>query len=224
MAKKLVKTDKNGTRYFEEVVECWKCNGSGVYSWGPNACYCGACYACSGRGSRLIKTKEYTPEHAAKLEAAREKRRLARVAGAQEAEAKRQAEIDARNKAQAEREAEWAREKAASNFVGVVGDKLDAVVKVSFEADYELPSFTGYGVRIVHVYGMKDEQGNTLIWKTGAHLVIEKVDEFNRIQSSFAHKGDRVRIKATIKEHSEYKGEKQTLLTRCKLVEIIEEA
>lgn len=223
MARKLVKTDKNGTRYYEENVQCWKCNGSGIYSWGMNGCYSGACYACNGAGWRLVKDKEYTPEHAAKLEKDREKRRLARVEKYAAQEAERQKKIDERNAAQAAREAEWEREKALSNYVGNVGDKLDMEVVIAYEATYEVPSFTGYGTTTRRVYGMKDAQGNTLVWKTGSYLVIEQVDEFGHVHSWFAQKGDRVRIKAAVKAHEEYKNEKQTQLTRCKLVQIIAE-
>lgn len=222
MAKKLVKTDKNGTKYFEEVVKCWKCNGSGIYSWGMNGSYSGECFQCDGRGEYVVKTKEYTPEHEAKLEKAREKRRLERVAKWEKIEAERQKRIDARNAAQAAREAEWERQKAASNYVGEVGDKLDAVFTIAYEAEYEVPSFTGYGTSTRRVYGMRDADGNMLVWKTGAYMDIEVVNKFGHVRSIFAHKGDRVHVKATIKAHEEYKGEKQTQLTRCKLLEIVE--
>ena len=73
--KRLVRTDKNGTRYFEEECKCWKCGGSGTYYWGAvingSPSYAGMCYACEGSGVVIAKTKEYTPEHQAKLDAQR---------------------------------------------------------------------------------------------------------------------------------------------------------
>ena len=220
--KELVKTDKNGTKYYEEIVECWKCNGSGWYSWGPNGCYSGVCFACEGRGKRLIKSKEYTPEHEAKLMAQREKRRLKRAAEWEQQNAERQKEIDERNRKQAEREAEWQRQKALSNYVGEVGEKIELVVTVSFETEYEVPSFRGYGTRLVHIYSLKDDNGNTLVWKTGGYLRKESVDELGHIATFFAQKNDKVKIAATVKNHSDYKNEKQTELSRVKIVDIID--
>ena len=225
--KKLVKVDRNGTKYFEESCTCWKCGGSGVYEWGAiiNGCcsYAGECYACGGTGVVITKTKEYTPEHAAKLEAAREKRQAKREAEAAQKEAERQAAIDEYKRAQAQKEAEWAAERAKSEYVGSVGDKLDVVVTLAFETTFEVPSFRGYGTAEMTVYGFKDESGNILIWKTGGCLYIEhQVKGF--IENEYARKGDKIRIKASIKDHSEYKGTKQTVLTRVKLVEFIEKA
>ena len=231
--KKLVKVDRNGTKYFEESCTCWKCGGSGIYEWGAiiNGCcsYAGECYACGGTGVIITKTKEYTSEHAAKLEAAREKRQAKREAEAAQKEAERQAAIDEYKRAQAQREAEWAAEKAKSAYVGVVGDKLDVSVTLAFETSFEMPAYNGWGTVEMLVYGFKDDAGNILIWKTGGFLSVEhKVFKKNGtdyfLESEFAHKGDKIRIKASIKDHSEYKGTKQTVLTRVKLVEFIEKA
>ena len=231
--KKLIRTDRNGTKYFEEACTCWKCNGSGTYEWGAciNGCYSysGVCYACGGTGVVVEKTKEYTPEHAAKLEAQRAKRQAKKDAERSEAEAKAAADKAEREKAQAQREAEWAAEKAKSAYIGSAGEKLDVVVTLAFETSFEVPSFRGYGTVEMTVYGFKDEAGNIFIWKTGGFLSIEhKVFKKNGtdyfIENEFAHKGDRIRIKATIKEHAEYKGTKQTVLTRVKMVEFIEKA
>ena len=63
---------------------------------------------------------------------------------------------------------------------------------------------------------MKDADGNTFTWKTGNTLYIPTGDgDFD-----VANNGDTVVLKGTIKEHSEYKDEKQTVLTRCKVTQI----
>lgn len=221
--KTLVKTDRNGTKYYEETCRCWKCNGSGIYSWGVNACYSGVCFACEGRGEIVEKTKEYTPEHEAKLIAQRLKRQEQRRAEFEAENAKRIAE-------QEERERKIAEEKAKSEYIGQVGDKIEMVVTVAFETSYEYPSFRGHGMDEMKVYGLKDENGNLLIWKTNSgYLKIEK-EIWNEdhtksiIESDFAHKGDKIRIKATIKDHKEYKEQKQTIINRVKTLEIIEKA
>ena len=227
--KTLIKTDRNGTKYYEEKCSCVKCNGTGIYTWygyhynGTTSTYSGICYDCNGTGKVTVTTKEYTEEHKAKLEAQRE----ARIA---KKEAEKQAEIE---KAQAEEEARQKRiaeEKAKSEYIGQVGDKIDMVVTVAFKTSYEFPSFRGYGTTEMMVYGLKDENGNLLVWKTtSGYLAIEK-ERWNTdhtksiIESIHAQKGDKIRIKATIKDHAEYKDQKQTIVTRVKTIEIIEQA
>ena len=230
MTKTLVKTDRNGTKYFEEECKCYKCNGTGIYKWygyhynGAVSEYEGVCYDCNGTGKQTIKTKEYTPEHQAKLNAKREAeiaKKQAEIKAQQEAEAKKQAEYEAKIKA----------EKAKSEYIGKAGDKIDMVVTVAFESSYEIPSFRGYGMTEVSVYGLKDEEGNLMVWKTstGFLMIEKKICNPNdpteyRYENEFAHKGDKIRIKATIKEHTEYKEQKQTILTRVKVLEIVEKA
>lgn len=54
-----------------------------------------------------------------------------------------------------------------------------------------------------YIYNMQDANGNVFIWKTACNEIRE---------------GAKVTIKATVKEHKEYRGVKQTILTRCKVV------
>ena len=225
MTKLLVKTDKNGTKYFQEDCKCWKCGGSGIYEWGAvingHCQYSGVCYSCGGSGVVTVKTKEYTPEHEAKLQAQSEKREAKREAERQQAEVARIAKNAEREKAAAERQAQIDAENAKSNFVGSVGDKVDLVVTLAFETSFEVPSFRGYGTAEMTVYGFKDEAGNIFVWKTGSVLSVEKQVK-GHIEFDYAHKGDKIHIKGSIKDHSDYKGTKQTVLTRTKLIEIIE--
>ena len=72
-----------------------------------------------------------------------------------------------------------------------------------------------YGM--VTIYKFLDENGNILIWKTASNLekiiVVDGEKEFENIQ-----RGETIKIKATIKEHSEYNGSKQTLVNRVKVL------
>lgn len=233
MTKLLVKTDKNGTKYFQEKCTCYKCNGSGIYEWGAvidgRCSYSGVCYSCGGSGVVIVNTKEYTAEHEAKLQAQREKRAAKRAAEDARHEAERQAAIDEWKRAQAEKEAAQAAERAKSAYVGEIGQKVDMVVTLAFETSFEVNSFRGYGTAEMTIYGFKDEAGNIFVWKTGGCLCLEhRIYAENGIDficdNEYAHKGDKIRIKASIKGHDEYKGTKQTALTRVKLVEIIERA
>lgn len=73
---------------------------------------------------------------------------------------------------------------------------------------FEVPSFSGFGTDTMHIHTFRDGYGNALIWKTTRGLGLEK--------------GDAVHLKGTIKEHSEYDDEKQTVLTRCRVKEVQE--
>ena len=91
--------------------------------------------------------------------------------------------------------------KTESQYVGNVGDKVE--MKLIFKQDYTFEThFTYYG-ELNFIYKFADENGNTFTWKTGKMLELEE--------------GKTYTVKGTIKEHSEYKGDKQTVLTRCKI-------
>lgn len=86
-----------------------------------------------------------------------------------------------------------------SQFVGNVGDKIEFTIK---DAKI-LTSFEGtFGV--TYIYQFTDDNDNIYIWKTSKYL-----DDLEIIINTT--------LRATIKEHNTFKGEKQTVLTRCKL-------
>lgn len=214
MEPKLIKIDKNGSKHFEGYVECDRCGGTGTYVWGAiingNPQYSGVCFKCGGSRKVWRKWIERTPEYQAKLDAKREAKYKAQA----EAFAKAQAEAEAKRKAEeAEREAKIKAEKAISQYVGNVGDKLNMEVTYAGSAHYEVTPFYGYGKETRYVHFFKDADGNKLVWKTTKSLGtwLENGDWFHY------EEGDTVTLKGTIKEHSEYKDEKQTVLTRCKV-------
>ena len=61
MAKVLVKTDKNGTKWFTDDV-CGRCDGKGVIPR-YNGIYNGICFQCNGSGKHTRTWKVYTPEY-----------------------------------------------------------------------------------------------------------------------------------------------------------------
>lgn len=85
-----------------------------------------------------------------------------------------------------------------TEWYGSIKDKVDLKVKLIRRGSYD----TKYGT--TYVYTFEDAQGHQLIWKTGNWLEQDS--------------GDQVTLKGTIKAHSEYKGIKQTELTRCKVI------
>lgn len=219
MTRELIKTDKNGTKYFRTVCACSRCGGTGVYVWGAiingNPSHAGTCYKCNGSRVEVIVEKEYTEAHAAKLAAQRAKyaeKREAEWAAKRKEEEAREANREAERKA---REAEIEARKAKSQHCGTVGQKLTAEVELAFRAEYEVPSFRGYGTSLMNIYGMRDKDGNLFVWKTAGSLCMQTDAGYD-----VARRGDALVITGTVKEHAEYKGEKQTVLTRVKVTEI----
>lgn len=90
--------------------------------------------------------------------------------------------------------------KSTSEYIGEIGSKIELKVTYIHTSSWE----NAYSVTNLHTF--KDENGNTLVWKTG-----------NFIEADY---GTQLTIKGTIKDHSEYKGTKQTVLTRCKIEEV----
>lgn len=102
-----------------------------------------------------------------------------------------------------ETEAKVIKARAETSHVGTVGEKVTMDLRVVVTRSFE----TQYGVSNMNRFA--DDAGNTIIWWTGTKAFKE---------------GTTVRLTGTIKKHSEYKGYKQTELTRCKEVPNDEQA
>lgn len=216
MNRTLIKIDKNGSKHYEQKCTCDRCGGDGMYKWGavingvPQ--YMGTCFKCEGAGWVFEKVIERTPEYQAKLDA----RRQAKL----EANAKKHEE--SRKQAEEERlarQAELEAKKKISQFVGKVGERLNLTLTYIHTASFDVKSFSGYGTDRMHIHILKDAEGNTFTWKTGHGLGMD-VSKNEYITWKSAEEGQTVVLKGTVKEHNEYNGEKQTVLTRCKVNEI----
>lgn len=89
---------------------------------------------------------------------------------------------------------------AKSDYVGTVGQKINFQGTVNLVGGYE----TEYGY--TRIYKFVDAQGNIYTWHTGSIVRVEN--------------GTEVNVCGTIKRHNEYRNEKQTVLTRCKVCEV----
>ena len=95
-------------------------------------------------------------------------------------------------KRKAERDSE-----SGSEYVGEVKDRITVKVKsVKCVTSWE----TDFG--ITRIYKIIGEDGNIYTWKTGTYIN-EDADEIS--------------ITGTVKAHTEYRGVKQTELTRCRV-------
>lgn len=86
-----------------------------------------------------------------------------------------------------------------SAHVGEVGQRLTFRVTLVRKADID----TQWGGLAIHV--LEDENGNLFVWKTGTGSLKYEIT---------------YDVKGTIKKHSEYKGKKQTELSRCIATEV----
>lgn len=98
------------------------------------------------------------------------------------------------------------RASSKSNYIGTIGEKLEKVVTLTRISSYEVSGFS-YDVTYF-IYNFVDEDNNIIIWKT-----TKAPYEFEpKLEENVT-----VTLKGTIKEHSEWNGEPQTVLTRCKI-------
>lgn len=115
-----------------------------------------------------------------------------------------------------------------SEYVGTIGGKVDAEVKLVNIFEYTDYKFSYYGTTH-YIYTMVDGKGNVYVWKSTAIMAVVMKDDslkdrcfIRKGDSYFIRKGDVIHLRASVKEHSEYKGTKQTVLTRCKVVDLVE--
>ena len=87
-----------------------------------------------------------------------------------------------------------AAEESTSEWQGEVGEKI--VRKLHFDRVFEGAGFYG---KTSYMYLLSDEDGNKYKWSSSVYYA----------------EGDEYTMRCTVKDHAEYKGIKQTVLTRC---------
>lgn len=196
----LIKIDRNGSKHYEGNITCDRCGGQGGSAAWQYTGY--TCYKCGGTGTVWGKWIERTPEYEAKL-AERRRKRIEARAEEDRARSEEYARAEALRKAEEERAARLeAARKAVSQYVGTIGQKESFIGAFDHSAWYTAHDMFGREeTRYIHTF--KTPEGNVLVWKTGKGL---------------DHKyGDPFEMTAIVKEHSEYDGEKQTVVKNCKI-------
>lgn len=103
-----------------------------------------------------------------------------------------------------------------SDYVGDIGDKIN--VKVTYLNSYNYD--TQFGSSYIHLF--VDDNGNIFKWSTNSKLEFTLNDSNSKLSQWYClDKGATIQLTDKIKTHSEYRGQKQTVLTRCKY-EILE--
>lgn len=111
-----------------------------------------------------------------------------------------------------------------SEWVYEPKQRVDMELTLIRDYAYERAAYT-YGMETFHIYTLADADGNCYVWKTTGHLGADVVKEVCDDGSEWldwvpAEPGDKVFMKATVKAHDEYKGIKQTVVTRPKVKEV----
>lgn len=98
-----------------------------------------------------------------------------------------------------------------SDHVGNVGDKISVKVKYINTYSYD----THFGSSSIHLF--MDDNRNIFKWSTNSRLEFTVKDSHsNYSQWYYLDKGATIQLTGKIKDHSEYRNQKQTVLTRCK--------
>ena len=96
-----------------------------------------------------------------------------------------------------EQKATLQKQELISGYVGSIGQKIQ--IELKFVACHSFETQWG----TTDILKFLDHEGNVFIWKTATCQELEQ--------------GQLVKIKGTIKDHAEYAGARQTILTRCKI-------
>lgn len=99
-------------------------------------------------------------------------------------------------------------ENAKVEYYGAVGDKFEK--EMTFEKMFGFETMYGYQ----YILLFRDEENHVFKWSTSNSTY--KMDGTRYYDYEIGHK---YLIKGTIKAHNEYKGVKQTVITRCKVVD-----
>ena len=101
-----------------------------------------------------------------------------------------------------------------SEHVGKVKERRDMELTLVRDHPYERYKYrSGYYTETAHIYTLADDDGNCYVWKTTALLSARGADG----DETAAEPGDRVALRATVKAHDEYRGVRQTVLTRAQV-------
>lgn len=104
-----------------------------------------------------------------------------------------------------------------SEWVAEPKKRLDLTLTLVNDYMYEGCSYSYYDNGVRHIYTFRDENGNCLVWKT--QKVIDCYDKTSE-EWTEAEVGSVITMRATVKEHGEYKGTKQTVITRPQIKSI----
>jgi hypothetical protein len=179
-------------RYGRE--ECFRCNGTGYLEYFAHN-EKGRCFQCQGDG--VLSFRLYNEKQAAS-----QRRRYHNKLKVDATRALVNFEVQQLQEMKHSvqrglRQIQRLRADAASDYVGAIGERIEFEATLVF-----VMGFDGfYGTTWINV--MRDGDNNVIAYKGSACL---------------GKQGDMLKIKGTVKEHALYKGAKQTVINRPKVV------
>ena len=113
-------------------------------------------------------------------------------------------------------------QKARSAYLGVASEKLTTRAFVEAVIIVDAPQFSYYDPSRALVYLMRDESGNRIVYKSKSQLAYKfqyskKNEKCWSEETIDVRAGMTIEFTATIKAHTESKGEKQTIVQRVKV-------
>lgn len=113
-------------------------------------------------------------------------------------------------------EEERAKANAEVTYFGNVGDKFE--LTLTFDKIFGFETMYGYQYIIL----FHDDENHVFKWSSANgnyKVVYDKTADFGGVEYCEYEVGHKYLIKGTIKAHDEYKGVKQTVITRCKVLD-----
>lgn len=109
-------------------------------------------------------------------------------------------------------------------FVGTIGEKTLLELRFERTASFQVPSYGYYnrGETTMYMHVFRDKDDNAVVWKS-SHRRLPAPDQRDGVwfKGSFRddpNPGDPITLECTIKDHSFYRDEHQTIVTRCDCV------
>lgn len=103
-------------------------------------------------------------------------------------------------------------------YFGEIGKRYDLTLTLTKQYTYE--TCFGYRAQDNYINTFADANGNVYVWKTTKFMGMDKTNKRGDWQFDEVRVNDTVTVKATVKDHSDYKGVQQTILTRVSVTSI----
>lgn len=107
------------------------------------------------------------------------------------------------------REKRITQEKENSRYFGRIGERVERKVMIKKIHSYERQSYYSYGKDTVYITVLEDEEGHRFVYHS-TNSIRKNIGSF----TLYFREGDSLTLRFGIKDHTEYKGFKQTVIER----------
>lgn len=103
-----------------------------------------------------------------------------------------------------------------------MADKITKELILLDEIVYGVEPVSYYDDGTRKIYKFIDEDNSVYIWKTSKSMGINFINENGDEGFEFINEGDKILLSGTIKDFNTFRGEDQIIITRCKILDIIQ--